>query len=43
MKTATPLFSVMTGLVPAIHALLQISKKKEKVWMPGSRPGMTTD
>jgi hypothetical protein len=28
---------VMTGLVPAIHALLI------KTWMPGTRPGMTNE
>jgi hypothetical protein len=27
----------MAELVPAIHALA----KKEKTWMPGTRPGMT--
>ena len=30
---------VMAGLVPAIHDLLGI----RKTWMPGTRPGMTTD
>jgi hypothetical protein len=32
-------FSVMAGLVPAIHDLLSI----RKAWMPGTRPGMTTE
>jgi hypothetical protein len=31
-------FSVMAGLVPAIHVLLSI-----KTWMPGTGPGMTTE
>jgi len=30
--------SVMTGLVPAIHAL---PEAKSKTWMPGTGPGMT--
>jgi hypothetical protein len=30
--------SVMAGLVPAIHDLFSI-----KTWMPGTRPGMTTE
>jgi hypothetical protein len=29
---------VMTGLVPAIHALFT-----GKAWMPGTRPGMTAE
>jgi hypothetical protein len=29
----------MAGLVPAIHALLA----EIKTWMPGTRPGMTTN
>jgi hypothetical protein len=31
----------MAGLVPAIHVFNLISLKK--TWMPGTRPGMTTD
>jgi hypothetical protein len=31
----------MAGLVPAIHALA--TRAKGKAWMPGTRPGMTTD
>jgi hypothetical protein len=31
--------SVMAGLVPAIHDLLSM----RKAWMPGTRPGMTTE
>src|SRR4029077_18535896 len=34
-------FSVMAGLVPAIHALLP-GCAQTKTWMPGSSPGMTT-
>jgi hypothetical protein len=30
----------MAGLVPAIHVLLK--QHKEKTWMPGIKPGMTT-
>jgi hypothetical protein len=30
---------VMAGLVPAIHALASA----RKAWMPGMKPGMTTD
>jgi len=29
---------VMAGLVPAIHAFL-----RTKMWMPGTRPGMTAE
>jgi hypothetical protein len=29
---------VMAGLDPAIHGLLS---RKERTWMPGTRPGMT--
>jgi hypothetical protein len=29
----------MAGLVPAIHAFLDLSK----TWMPGTRPGMTEE
>jgi hypothetical protein len=36
----TPLCIVMAGLVPAIHALSL--RVKERTWMPGTRPGMTT-
>jgi len=32
-------FFVMAGLVPAIHVVLAVPKKK--TWMPGTRPGMT--
>src|SRR5262249_19674758 len=32
------LFTVMAGLVPAIHALFVCVLK---TWMPGTRPGMT--
>ena len=32
-------FSVMAGLVPAIHVFLCDSRFK--AWMPGTRPGMT--
>jgi hypothetical protein len=31
---------VMAGLVPAIHVLQTL--KKRKTWMPGRRPGMTS-
>jgi hypothetical protein len=31
---------VMAGLVPAIHVLLVEGRK---TWMPGARPGMTTN
>src|SRR4051794_8797266 len=31
---------VMAGLVPAIHVLQCL--KKQKTWMPGTNPGMTT-
>jgi hypothetical protein len=31
-------YSVMAGLVPAIHVLLC-----PKTWMPGMKPGMTDD
>jgi hypothetical protein len=31
---------VMAGLVPAIHALLFLTRE-EKAWMPGTRPCMT--
>jgi hypothetical protein len=34
-------FSVMAGLVPAIH-VLAISQRR-KAWMPGTRPGMTAE
>jgi hypothetical protein len=34
------LFSVMAGLVPAIHVFLAFG---EKTWMPGTRPGMTNN
>src|SRR5689334_12534725 len=30
----------MAGLVPAIHVLMG---RRRKTWMPGTRPGMTTD
>jgi len=33
---------VMAGLVPAIHDLLA-AIKDGKTWMPGTRPGMTTE
>jgi hypothetical protein len=33
-------FSVMAGLVPAIHVFLE-SLAASKTWMPGTRPGMT--
>jgi hypothetical protein len=33
-------FSVMAGLVPAIHVFLE-SFAASKTWMPGTRPGMT--
>ena len=29
-------------VVPAIHVLLAL-KKERKTWMPGTRPGMTTE
>ena len=32
------LFTVMAGLVPAIHAF---GATAEETWMPGTRPGMT--
>ncbi|UTD28340.1 hypothetical protein DB459_16975 [Bradyrhizobium sp. WD16] len=32
---------VMAGLVPAIHVF--IPRKAAKSWMPGTRPGMTTE
>jgi hypothetical protein len=38
--TGNELNAVMAGLVPAIHALLAIQRKR-KTWMPGTRPGMT--
>jgi len=31
----------MAGLVPAIHVLLA-ARKRRKTWMPGTRPGMTS-
>jgi hypothetical protein len=31
--------TVMAGLVPAIHAF---ASPREKTWMPGIKPGMTT-
>jgi hypothetical protein len=31
----------MAGLVPAIH-VFEILLKKEKTWMPGIKPGMTS-
>jgi hypothetical protein len=31
----------MAGLVPAIHVFWQ--GKAAKTWMPGTRPGMTTE
>jgi hypothetical protein len=33
------IFTVMAGLVPAIHVL--ISDCQKKTWMPGIKPGMT--
>src|ERR1043165_4226018 len=33
-------YSVMAGLVPAIHVLLGDGQER-KTWMPGTRPGMT--
>jgi hypothetical protein len=32
-------FSVMAGLVPAIHVFLGLNEGR--TWMPGTRPGMT--
>ena len=32
---------VMAGLVPAIHAFLELPGSK--TWMPGTRPGMTAE
>ena len=32
--------SSLAGLVPAIHVLRPIAKRR-KTWMPGTRPGMT--
>ncbi len=32
----------MAGLVPAIHVFLVNSSQKQKSWMPGTRPGMTS-
>jgi hypothetical protein len=31
----------MAGLVPAIHVL--VHSRPSKTWMPGTRPGMTTE
>jgi hypothetical protein len=31
----------MAGLVPAIH--VSVAAKKNKTWMPGIKPGMTSD
>jgi hypothetical protein len=31
----------MAGLVPAIHALLDLTQSK--TWMPGTKPGMTVE
>jgi hypothetical protein len=31
----------MTGLVPAIHVLL--GRNESKTWIPGIKPGMTTE
>src|SRR5258708_13459771 len=38
-KLEVILFSVMAGLVPAIHVFLS---RAAKTWMPGTRPGMTS-
>jgi hypothetical protein len=32
------IFTVMAGLVPAIHVFVS---RDGKTWMPGTRPGMT--
>jgi hypothetical protein len=34
--------NAMAGLVPAIHAFA-FSARQKKAWMPGMKPGMTTD
>jgi hypothetical protein len=34
-----PTYTVMAGLVPAIHASFNLNVLK--AWMPGTRPGMT--
>jgi hypothetical protein len=34
-----PIYSVMAGLVPAIHVFT--SSQGRRTWMPGTRPGMT--
>jgi len=38
-RTPAPFFSVMAGLVPAIHVFL--AARLMKTWMPGTRPGLT--
>jgi hypothetical protein len=35
------LFIVMAGLVPAIHVFGLVERLK--TWMPGTRPGMTSE
>jgi hypothetical protein len=39
-KLVRPIRSIMAGLVPAIHVFL--ARWKQKTWMPGTRPGMTS-
>src|ERR1700722_13467571 len=39
MKSNRGSFSVMAGLVPAIHAAM----RRTAAWMPGTRPGMTVE
>ena len=34
-------FSVMPGLVPAIHVFLRGRSEGSQTWMPGTGPGMT--
>ena len=42
MRIRNSLF-VMAGLVPAIHVFLARLRIGEKTWMPGTRPGMTSE